>query len=239
VIVYTECPARRPGGRGPGDLSAHDGDAVGAQLEGGARLLVLRASFVYVSRGRNRLYWRARASWNTSTSFRQASARNHAPAGPDATSVGWVYQYAVLARTARSRSCARSRTGSCATRSRSLGRLRSASVAASCSSTRHRRPVKLRSYGVPLMKVRRSSRFNATSAARDRDAERSTWSGAATCGAGGHRGAVVRREGTPCWSGRGPRGDVSRRAARLAELNGDGEIVQGIVVAGSGRTRST
>jgi hypothetical protein len=56
VIVYTEVP--RPGaagGRGPGHLSADHGHAVGAEVEGGARLLLLRRVLrLHHLRGRHR-----------------------------------------------------------------------------------------------------------------------------------------------------------------------------------------
>ena len=43
VIIYTEYPGPgAAGGRGPGHLSVDDGDAHGAEVEGGARVLVLR-----------------------------------------------------------------------------------------------------------------------------------------------------------------------------------------------------
>jgi hypothetical protein len=41
---------------------------------------------------------RARAFWNISISRLAACPRCHAAIGPDATGVGWVYQYAVLAK---------------------------------------------------------------------------------------------------------------------------------------------
>ena len=57
--------------------------------------------------------------------------------GPDATGVGWVYQYAWSARRRTSPSCAPSRTGTCATSwRRRRAWPRSPASAASCSSTR-------------------------------------------------------------------------------------------------------
>jgi Cu/Ag efflux pump CusA len=38
VIIYTEYTGRAADRRGPGHLSAHEGDARGAEVEGGARL---------------------------------------------------------------------------------------------------------------------------------------------------------------------------------------------------------
>jgi Cu/Ag efflux pump CusA len=59
--------------------------------------------------------------------------------GPDATGVGWVYQYALWPATRRWPSCARSRTGTCATSSpRRTAWQKWRRWAASCRPTRSR-----------------------------------------------------------------------------------------------------
>jgi Cu(I)/Ag(I) efflux system membrane protein CusA/SilA len=97
------------------------------------------ASFVYVIfEDGTDIYW-ARSRVLEYLNF--ASSRlpkGVSPAlGPDATGVGWVYQYALLAKNKTWPSCARSRTGTCATSSpRRPAWPRSRRWAASCRPTR-------------------------------------------------------------------------------------------------------
>ena len=117
VIVYTEYPGQAPQVVEDQVLSADHRDAGGAEIEGGARLLVLRRLVrLRDLRGRHRhLLGRSRVLEYLNFR-RQPAAAGVAPAlGPDATGVGWVYQYALLARPRRWPNCARSRTGICAT----------------------------------------------------------------------------------------------------------------------------
>jgi Cu(I)/Ag(I) efflux system membrane protein CusA/SilA len=102
VIVYTDLP--RPGaagGRGSGHLSAHHLDAGGAARQGGARLLdVRRVLRVCDLRGRHRHLLGAFARAGVPELGRSRLPQGVAPQiGPDATGVGWVYQYACSART--------------------------------------------------------------------------------------------------------------------------------------------
>jgi Cu(I)/Ag(I) efflux system membrane protein CusA/SilA len=91
---------RRRRCRGPGHLSADDGDADRAEIEGGARLLLLRRLLrLRHLRGRHRhLLGALAACSNISTPRRAPAGRRDADLGPDATGVGWVYQYAVIAK---------------------------------------------------------------------------------------------------------------------------------------------
>ena len=76
------------------------------------------ASFVYVIfEDGTDIYWARSRVLEYLNFAASAPARRREPAlGPDATGVGWVYQYALLAKNRHARpSCAPSRTGSCAT----------------------------------------------------------------------------------------------------------------------------
>ena len=98
VIVYTEYSGPgAAGGRGPGHLSADHGDAQRAALEGGARLLLLRRLVrLRHLRGRHRHLLGAQPRARISElRAAQPAGRRHAVARPDATGVGWVYQYVV------------------------------------------------------------------------------------------------------------------------------------------------
>jgi len=103
VIVTQNTRARRRRSSRPDNLSAHDRFVGRAALEGGARFSFFGASFVYVvfedapiSTGR------AVACWNISTSPRNVSGGRDPSLGPDATGVGWVFEYAVMAPSRRS-----------------------------------------------------------------------------------------------------------------------------------------
>ena len=77
VIIYTEYTGPgAAGGRGPGHLSAVDRDAVGAALEGGARLLVLRRLLrLRHLRGRHRHLLGALARAGISAALPRATCR--------------------------------------------------------------------------------------------------------------------------------------------------------------------
>ncbi len=101
VIVYTEYPGPgAAGGRGPGHLPADRPRCWPCRkVEGGARLLVLRRVVrLRDLRGRHRHLLgaqpRARIPELRPTSGLPAGVTP--TLGPDATGVGWVYQYAVL-----------------------------------------------------------------------------------------------------------------------------------------------
>jgi Cu(I)/Ag(I) efflux system membrane protein CusA/SilA len=102
--------------REPGHLSAGDDHAVGARREDGARLLVLRRQLrLRAVRGRHRSVLGALARARVPEPGAGAPAGGaKASLGPDATGVGWIFQYALVDRSGRTicRSCARCRTGS-------------------------------------------------------------------------------------------------------------------------------
>ena len=119
VIIRTPYPG--PGAahrRGPGHLSADDDDAVGARREDRARLFVLRRLVrLRAVRGRHRpvLGALARARVPEPGAEPPAAQACSRRSGPDATGVGWIYEYALVDRSGQARprrSCARCRTGS-------------------------------------------------------------------------------------------------------------------------------
>ena len=77
------------------------------------------ASFVYVIfEDGTDIYWARSPRARIPQRRRRPPAQGVTPTlGPDATGVGWVYQYALLAKARRWPNCARSRTGTCATSS--------------------------------------------------------------------------------------------------------------------------
>ena len=85
------------GGRGSGHLPADHRAALGAEIEGRARLLLLRRLLrLRHFRGRHRHLLGALAGAGVRQFGRPASCRKGVTPtlGPDATGVGWVYQYA-------------------------------------------------------------------------------------------------------------------------------------------------
>ena len=102
VIVYTE--VSRPGaagGRGPGHLSRSTTAMLTVpQIESGARLLVLRRLLrLHHFRRRHGYLLGAQPRARISERRRHAPADGVTPTlGPDATGVGWVYQYAITAQ---------------------------------------------------------------------------------------------------------------------------------------------
>ena len=99
VIVYTEYPGQAPQVVEDQVTSSHHRDARGAQVEGRARLLrrILRLRHL---RGRNRHLLGPGTRVLEYPNF--ASGRlpkGVTPTlGPDATGIGWVYQYVLLAK---------------------------------------------------------------------------------------------------------------------------------------------
>jgi Cu(I)/Ag(I) efflux system membrane protein CusA/SilA len=86
--------------RGPGHVSADDDDAVGPGCQGGARLLVLRR-FVRLRdlRGRHRPVLGALARARVpEPGAGPPAGGGEASLGPDATGVGWIYEYALVDR---------------------------------------------------------------------------------------------------------------------------------------------
>jgi len=101
VIVYTEYPrAGAAGDRGPGHLSADDGDADRAAFQGRARLLVLRGlvRLRHLRRWHRYLLARSRVLEFLNGATSRLPAGVTPTIGPDATGVGWVYQYAVMSK---------------------------------------------------------------------------------------------------------------------------------------------
>src|SRR6202048_5195138 len=86
------------GDRGSGHLSADHGAARRAALQGGARLFVLRRVLCLCRvRGGTDLYWaRSRVLEYLNFAAKRLPEGITPSLGPDATGVGWVYQYVVL-----------------------------------------------------------------------------------------------------------------------------------------------
>ena len=103
VIIRTTYPG--PGAahrREPGHLPADHDDAVGAGRQDGARLFVLRRLVrVRAVRGRHRsvLGALARARVPEPGAVTAARRARRPSLGPDATGVGWIYQYALVDRS--------------------------------------------------------------------------------------------------------------------------------------------
>jgi Cu(I)/Ag(I) efflux system membrane protein CusA/SilA len=163
--------------------------------------------------------------------------------GPDATSVGWVYQYAVLGKD---RTLAELRTIQDWFLRYQLTKAQGVSEVASVGGFVQQYhvivdPVKLRSYGVPLMKVsqviRDSNRDVGGRVIEMAEAEYMVRGRGYLRGKADIEDLVVKAEkGTPVLVrdvARVELGPDERRG--IAELDGDGEIVQGIVVARFGQ----
>ena len=163
--------------------------------------------------------------------------------GPDATSVGWVYQYAVLGKN---RSLAELRTIQDWFLRYQLTKAHGVSEVASVGGFVQQYhvivdPVKLRSYGVPLMKVseviRNSNRDVGGRVIEMAEAEYMVRGRGYIRGKADLETLVVKSEkGTPVLIrdvARVELGPDERRG--LSEMDGEGEIVQGIVVARFGQ----
>jgi Cu(I)/Ag(I) efflux system membrane protein CusA/SilA len=163
--------------------------------------------------------------------------------GPDATGVGWVFQYAVLAKD---RTLAELRTLQDWFIRYQLTKAHGVSEVASVGGFVQQYhvivdPVKLRSYGVPLMKVsqviRDSNRDVGGRVIEMAEAEYMVRGRGYLRGKEDIEGLVVKAEkGTPVLIrdvARVEMGPDERRG--IAELNGEGEMVSGIVVARYGQ----
>ncbi len=163
--------------------------------------------------------------------------------GPDATSVGWVYQYALLGKD---RTLAELRTIQDWFLRYQLTKAAGVSEVASVGGFVQQYhvivdPVKLRSYGVPLMKVsqviRDSNRDVGGRVIEMAEAEYMVRGRGYLRGKSDIEDLVVKAEkGTPVLVrdvARVELGPDERRG--LAELDGEGEVVQGIVVARFGQ----
>jgi Cu(I)/Ag(I) efflux system membrane protein CusA/SilA len=163
--------------------------------------------------------------------------------GPDATGVGWVYQYAVLGKN---RTLAELRTIQDWFVRYQLTKAHGVAEVASVGGFVQQYhvivdPVKLRSYGVPLMTVskviRESNRDVGGRVIEMAEAEYMVRGRGYLRGKDDIEGLVVKSEkGTPVLVrdvARVEMGPDERRG--LAELNGDGEMVSGIVVARYGQ----
>ena len=129
--------------RGPGHLSADHDDAVGAGREDGARLFVLRRLVrLRPVRGRHRsvLGALARARVPEPGAVAAAAAGARPRSGPDATGVGWVYEYALVDRSGKHGPVAAARAAGLVPEVRAEDRARtsprSRASAAWCASTR-------------------------------------------------------------------------------------------------------
>ena len=149
------------GDRGPGHLSAVDGDAVGAEIEGRPRLLVLRRLVrLRHLRGRHRHLLGALARARKSAPPRGACPAGVTPTlGPDATGVGWVYQYVVMARRTTLAELRTIQDWISPLRwPRPKAWPRSRASAASSGSMRRRRSAPPEGFGIPLVEDPRAIR---------------------------------------------------------------------------------
>ena len=99
VIVFTRLARSTAADRRrPSHLPYHHHDAVGRECQGRARLLILRVSFVYVIfKDGTDIYWaRSRVLEYLSFATGPDAVGSDAELGPDATPVGWVYEYALV-----------------------------------------------------------------------------------------------------------------------------------------------
>jgi Cu(I)/Ag(I) efflux system membrane protein CusA/SilA len=163
--------------------------------------------------------------------------------GPDATGVGWVYQYAVLGKN---RTLAELRTVQDWFLRYQLTKAHGVAEVASVGGFVQQYhvivdPVKLRSYGISLMKVsqviRDSNRDVGGRVIEMAEAEYMVRGRGYLRGKADIEGLVVKSEkGTPVLVSDVARVELGPDERRgLAELNGDGEIVSGIVVARYGQ----
>ena len=223
-------------------LSADHGHAVGAgnrRVVRGSRFF--GASFVYVIfEDGTDIYW-ARSRVLEYLNFRR---RPHAHGvtltGPDATGVGWVFQYAVLARTV-AWSCAPCRTGICATSSTKGAGV--AEVAPSAASSRPTRSPSTRSCAHTAFPGKWSQVIRDFQPRRGRVTS-SKWPKPIH---GARQGLPARRgRHRERWWSRPTRNagaDPRHRPVELApderrgltELNGEGEVVSGIAMARYGQ----
>jgi Cu(I)/Ag(I) efflux system membrane protein CusA/SilA len=163
--------------------------------------------------------------------------------GPDATGVGWVYQYVVLAKD---KSLAELRTIQDWFIRYQLTKAPGVAEVASIGGFVQQYqvvvdPVKLRAYGVPLMKVvqaiRESNRDVGGRAVEMAETEYMVRGRGYLRGKGDIEGLVVKAErGTPVLIrdiARVELGPDERRG--IAELNGEGEVVSGIAMARYGQ----
>jgi Cu(I)/Ag(I) efflux system membrane protein CusA/SilA len=246
VIVYTEVP-----GQAPQVVEDQVTYPLTTAMLSVPKSKVVRgfsffgASFVYVIfEDGTDLYW-ARSRVLEYLNFVSSKLpRGATPQlGPDATSVGWVYQYAVMGKN---RTLAELRTIQDWFLRYQLTKASGVSEVASVGGFVQQYhvivdPVKLRSYGVPLMKVsqviRDSNRDVGGRVIEMAEAEYMVRGRGYLRGKADIEDLVVKAEkGTPVLVrdvARVELGPDERRG--LAELNGDGEIVQGIVVARFGQ----
>jgi Cu(I)/Ag(I) efflux system membrane protein CusA/SilA len=234
VIVYTEYPGPgAAGGRGPGHLSADHRDAGGAASKVVRGFSFFGASFVYVIfEDGTDIYWaRSRVLEYLNFAAGRLPQGVTPQLGPDATGVGWVYQYVVLAKDmslAELRSLQDWYVRYQLTKAQGVAEVASiggfvqqyqvtvdpASCAATASARRSRR---------------RSAPPTATSAAAwSRWPRPSTWcAAAATCAACRHRADLVLKaeRGTPVLMRDVARVELVPDERRgIAELNGEGEV---------------
>ncbi len=106
------------GGRGPGHLSAHDADAGGAAAPRSCAATPFSACPSSTSSLKTAPICTGPAPGcsNTSTTLPGRLPQGVTPSlGPDATGVGWVYEYVLESDRHDLQSCVRSRTGICVT----------------------------------------------------------------------------------------------------------------------------
>ena len=250
VIVYTEYPGQAP--QVVEDQVTYPlttAMLVGAQVQGRARLFVLRRLLrLHHLRGRHRHLLGALPRAGVPQLRRRPHAQGHHPAlGPDATGVGWVYQYALLAKD---KTLAELRTIQDWYVRYQLTKAHGVAEVASIGGFVQTYqvtvdPLKLRSYGIPLMKVsqviRDSNRDVGGRVVEMAETEYMVRGKGYLRGKADIEMLVVKSEGgTPVLIRDIARVELTPDERRgVTELNGEGEVVSGIaMVALTGRTRS-
>ena len=239
-------PGAGAAGRGrPGYLSAEHGHAGRAEIQGGAGLSVFGASFIYVIfEDDTDIYW-ARTRVLEYLNFASGRMpRGVTPTlGPDATGVGWVYQYVVLAAQhtlAELRTIQDWFVRYQLTKAQGVAEV--ASVGGFVKTYQVTvEPRKLQAYGIPLSQVaaviRASNRDVGGRVIEMAETEYVVRGRGYLRGIADIENLVVKAEqGTPVLIRDVARVELAPDERRgIAELNGEGEVVSGIAVARYGQ----
>ena len=174
---------------------------------------------------------------------RRACRKGVAGTGPDATGVGWSTSTRCWPKTRRWPNCAPSRTGTCATSSPRRGRGRGRFARRlRADLPGHRRSAEAARYGIPLAKVAGDPRLQPRRrrpGRRDgRDRVHGARQGLSARQADIEALVVKADKGTPVLIRDIARVELVPDERRgMSELNGEGEVVSGIAMRATARTR--